>query len=337
MGQVVKAAKVLTNRYGKVYLRVGEALDARALLGAEPWESLSRARRGEQLMAVAERLLHGINREALALPTSLVALAILAHPRRGVRHEELKGRVERIRAFLRSAGVSEGGGVEHVEGILAEALDRFVKGKMLVAQDGPDGRVYTVVTDRRTTLEYYKNAVLHAFAPASYYANAVRAAAGDAQLANRLFWVQQFTLRYEFVLDPDADEAELQRRAVDALVAYGALDADGVTITDAGRLEEIANLTANFLESYLLVLRAVARGPILVKELSRTTLTFAQTLLAADEISRSESLNLQNFDNATRAFREDGALRFVEGKAELVPEVASMVREDLERLLGGSG
>ncbi len=334
VGQVVKAAKVLTNRYGKVYLRVGEPLDARALLGDEPWDTLSRARRGEQLMSIAERLLHGINREALALPTSLVALAILAHPRRGVRHEELKARVERVRAFLRSAGVNEGGGVQHVDGILAEALDRFVKGKMLLAQDGPEGRVYSVVTERRTTLEYYKNAVLHAFAPASYYANAVRAAAGDAALVNRLFWVQQFTLRYEFVLDPDADEAELQRRAIVDLVAYGALDADGVTVSDRSRLEEIGNLTANFLESYLLVLRGVGRGPLVVKDASRSILGFGQTLLAADEIARSESLNLQNIDNAVRAFREDGAMRLVAGKLELVPEVAAMVQDELARLLG---
>lgn len=334
VGQVVKAAKVLTNRYGKVYLRVGEPLDARAELGADPWESLSRPRRGERLMAVAERLLHGINREALALPTSLVALAILAHPRRGVRHEELRARVERIRAFLRSAGVNEGGGLDHVDGILAEALDRFVKGKMLVAQDGPEGRVYTVVTERRTTLEYYKNAVLHAFAPAAYRANAVRAAGADADRVNRLFWVQQFTLRYEFVLDPDADEAELQRRAVEALVAYGALAADGITVVDRARLDEIGNLTANFLESYLLVLKAAARGPVPVKDLSRSTLTYGQTLLAADEIARSEALNLQNIDNAARAFREDGALRVVDGRVERVADVADAVQLDLQSLLG---
>ncbi|MFN7147083.1 MAG: 1-acyl-sn-glycerol-3-phosphate acyltransferase, partial [Myxococcota bacterium] len=171
--QVVKATGVLKNRYGKVYLRVGEPLTAREIFAGEDWRALSKDRRHEILMSAGERILHRINAEAVALPTAIVALAVLAHPRRGLRHAELRARVERVRTFLRSAGVAEGGGMDHVDGILEEALSRFAKNRMVTALEEEHGRVSSIVPERRMTLEYYKNTVLHAFAPAAFYAGAV--------------------------------------------------------------------------------------------------------------------------------------------------------------------
>lgn len=349
--QVVKATSVLKNRYGKVYLRVGQALTARDIAAGDDWSKLSKDRRHELLLAGGERLLHRINTEAVALPTAIVALAILSHARRGLRHAELKARVERVRAFLAAANVQEGGGMSHVDGIIDEALGRFVGGRMLTGLEEEHGRVYSIVPERRVTLEYYKNTVLHAFAPAAFYAGAVRAlgaasvlggelgGAVDRAAVSRLFRLQQFLLRYEFVLDPDADEDTLEARAIVGLSAYGALatGADGVLhVADRGRVGEVANLVANFLESYQLVLRAAknAKGPLAAKDLSRAALTFGKTLLAVDEITRPEALNLVNLENAVRAFAEDGVLRrLADGRLELVSDLATPYAEALGRLL----
>ncbi len=339
--QVAKAAGVLKNRYGKVYLRVGEPLTAREIFSGEDWMRASKDRRHELLMAAGERILHRINVEAVALPTAIVALAVLAHPRRGLRHAELRARVERLRSFLAAAGVSEGGGMSHVDGILEEALSRFAAGRMITELSEEHGRVYSIVSERRVTLEYYKNTVLHAFAPAAFYAGAVRALGQDVvdrAAVARLFRLQQFLLRYEFVLDPDADEETLERRAVTGLEAYGALvrDGDVLRVADRARVGEIANLVANFLESYLLVLRTAknAKGPLAAKDLSREALSFGKTLLAVDEITRPESLNLVNLENAVRSFAEDGVLRRLpDGRLELASDAASTYVETLGRLL----
>lgn len=339
VGQVVKAAKVLFQRYGKVYLRVGAPLTLREALRGADWTAMSRPHRQEVLLSTAEQLLFRVNREALALPTALVALAILAHDRRGLRHGELRARVERMRNFLAAAGVREGGGVAHVDGILAEALDRFVVGRHLNVVDEAGEKVYAIVPEGRTTIEYYKNSVLHAFAPAAYYAAAVRALRSttvDSAAVTRLFTLQQFLLRFEFVLDPDVDVIELEARAVQALSAYGAVEVQGeqVRVTEPVRINEIANLTANFLESYLLVLRTLqSKAPVPQKEIARTALAFGKALLAVGEVVRSEALNLQNLDNAVRAFKEDGVVLVDgEGMARLADSAASY-RADLERLL----
>jgi glycerol-3-phosphate O-acyltransferase len=231
--------------------------------------------------------------------------------------------------------------MRHIDGILEEALARFAKNKMIAELSEEHGRVYSIVAERRVTLEYYKNTVLHAFASAAFYAAAVRALgdeAVDRAAVSQLFQVQQFLLRYEFVLDPDAEERTLEDRAVTALEAYGALvrDGDGVRVADKGRVGEIANLTANFLESYLLVLRAAkaAKGPVSAKDFPREALTFGKTLLAVDELTRPEALNLVNLENAVRAFAEDGVLRKLpDGRLELVTEAADAYLQTLGRLL----
>jgi glycerol-3-phosphate O-acyltransferase len=337
--QVVKATGVLRNRYGKVYLRVGTPLRASDVFAGRRWQDLGKAHRNELLMATGERLLHRINEQAVALPTALVALAVLAHPRRGLRHEDLRARVDRLRAFLAAADVKEGLGMEHLDGIVEEAVGRFIDGRMVQTVEADHGRVYTIVAEKRVTLEYYKNSLMHAFAPAAYLAAAVRAVGPDPAAVARLFRLQQFLLRYEFVLDPDADTDALEARAARALEAYGALrNAEGVLeVADPERLDEIANLSANFLESYLLVLRAAreASGPIARKDLPRRALALGKTLLAADEvITRPEALNLSNLENAVRAFADDGVLQEEAGAGLLAdPEQVDGYAAELQRLL----
>ena len=348
MGQVVKATGVLFKRYGKVYLRVGEPFTLKEALarvgttGAE-WPSLPPSTRQEALQGAAELLLHRINSEALALPTAIVALALLGHPRAGVRHAELVARVERIRQFLAAAGVREGGGLSHVHAIIEEAVARFVRGRLLVRLEAEQDRVYRIVPEGRTTLEYYKNTVLHAFAPAAYVATALRALGTDevdTVAARKLFRMQQFLLRHEFVLDPGLDADQLEARGYSALVAYGALamGADGQPrVVDRARVGEIANLIANFFESYLLVLRAADRGErgagIDAKGLAKDAMSFGKTLLAVDEIYRPESISTQNLENAVRAFREEGVFRVDGGRLHLVNEPFDTWCQTLNRLL----
>ena len=266
-------------------------------------------------------MLYRINAEALALPTAIVAVALLAHPRAGVRHAELVARVARIRQFLVVSGLREGGGVDHVEAIIEEAVARFTSGRLLVRLEAEHDRVYRIVPERRTTLEYYKNTVLHAFVPAAYVASAIRALGSDVVdrvQVQSLFRQQAFLLRHEFVLDPALDTDALEALGVRALCAYGALSEDGSKVVDRARVGEIANLTANFLESYLLVLRAAERAerspsPLDIKSLAKDAMGFGKVLLAVDEIYRPEALSTQNLDNAVRAFKEEGVLTVVDG------------------------
>ena len=277
---------------------------------------------GENAVHVTSHIVHALIRIFLLYPVPLRhLLAGQEHhlPQVPARLVLVAGHV--VLRALRHWPVFSGGGVDHVEAIIEEAVARFTSGRLLVRLDAERDRVYRIVPERRATLEYYKNTVLHAFVPAAYVASAIRALGADVvdrPKVQALFRQQEFLLRHEFVLDPALDTDALEALGVRALCAYGALSADGTTVLDRARVGEIANLTANFLESYLLVLRAAERAerattPMDLKSLAKDAMGFGKVLLAVDEIYRPEALSTQNLDNAVRAFKEEGVLSAVDG------------------------
>lgn len=325
LGQVVKAGGVLRKRFGKVYLRVGEPLPARAVVGpeGESWRSQTRERRREALRATGERLMYRISRSMVVLPTGLVAMGLLCQSRRGIRLTELHARVQRFDALLRRRGAMPAQSLSYGGWAVDEATRRFERDKMLGRLSDEQGDILQVIEDRRITLEYYKNGLIHFVAPVSMLAAAIRAgraaAVVDTEEMERLFTIQVFLLRYEFTLDPEVGLHTLLQGCVAELVEYGALErgSDGsLRIARADRLGELAGLTRNFLESYALVLRAsraMRSRDLGMRQLPPKVQEMGKGLLAVDELRRPECLSMANLENAVRAFREEGVLQFKSG------------------------
>jgi glycerol-3-phosphate O-acyltransferase len=336
ISDIVKARRVLWQRYGRVYLRVGEPLQLRDALSSlgQPWEELDRHRKGEWLRYVGERVLHSINQEALVLPSALVATALLAHHRRGVRRAVVFERCKRLLGFLEASDAKLGASMAWPGHAVEQALESFVKSSKIECFEDEEGPVYRLAEQSRVTLEYYKNSILHLFVPASILALVLRrqlrehgiprgerAEAGlpvDLVAAEIPFRTLAWILRYEFVFDPDSTVSQLLAEATEQLATYGALDGAGeeARVVDPVRLDELANLLANFVESYWLTLHAarsladLALGP---KELVDEIHKVGRGIYAVEEIRRAESLSAVNLRNAVKAFREEGIIQPVEG------------------------
>ncbi len=329
IGDVIKARRVLFQRYGRVYLRVGEPLRLRDALDKlnKPWSELDRERRGEWLQRIGEQVLHRINAEAMVLPSAIVALALLAHHRRGVRRATVFARSERLLAFLEAAGAKLSASMAWPGHAVDEALKRFLEGKKLESFEDEGGTVYRLAEQSRITLEYYKNSLLHFFVPASMMALALRrqirergvpraglpegGMAVDLDQTAAPFHALAWILRYEFVFDPQTTVASMRSEAIERLVAYGALAIeDGqASVVDTGRLDELANLLVNFVESYWLTLHAahgLADRKLGPKELVGEIHKVGRGIYAVEEIRRAESLSAVNIRNAIRAFQEEG-------------------------------
>lgn len=355
IAQLAAASKVVNRRYGRVYLRVGEPIPVRPLLDGVPggWASLDRDHRHELLQDVGERVMHRIARSMVVLPTGLVAMALLASARRGIRHAELFGRCERMLGLLVAEGAVPAVTLSALGWAMDQALHRFQSGRMIARIQDEEGEILQVVDQRRMTLEYYKNGAMYVAVPASLLASAVAARclpsaerpvapgrADDAEVS-RLFRLQVFLLRYEFALDPERTLEAHQARARAALLRYGALvERDGeLALGDPTRLAELAGLTRNFIESYLLVLRAartLRSRDISVDDLPRRIQEIGKGLLAVDELRRPESLSMENLKNAVRALREEGVLQVKVGGGGLQFEDAAhrQYSDDLLGLLG---
>ncbi len=331
ISQVIRARRVLRARYGRVYIRLGEALSVKqTLLSADrPWSEMDREHRGEALQRVGESVLHRINQQALVLPTSLAALALLAHHRRGIRREALFARVERFRSFLERTGAPMSASMAWPGWAVEEAIGRFVGDRKLRVFEDQDGPVYQLAEDGRITLEYYKNNLLHFFVPAALLALALRTQlrdhgiprsgileAGipiDFQPARRGFRTLAWWFRYEFVFDPETTTGKLLDMATEQLADYGALQGDRgeLRVVDADRLHELANLLVNFVESYWLALRGaqgLARKGARARDLEPAIRQLGEGTYAVEEIRRAEALSSVTLKNALRAFKEEGIL-----------------------------
>ncbi len=338
VGELARASKALGKRYGRVFMRVAEPLEVHDLLSKldRPWAELDRDLRTEELNRIADRVMARISRSMVVLPTGIVAMALLAQSRRGIRVAELSARVRRFYDLLLLLGAEPAGSAGRGQWVVDQAVARFTRNKQLRRLADEEGDILQVVPEQRITLEYYKNGLIDFVMGPSLLAAAVRGAISPEQRtagehtapADRvfdLFRLQVYLLRYELTLDPDASLQDMWTGARDAATRHGALapiaeGADPATapleVRDPALLVELAELTRNFLESYQLVLRAarVLRSrDIRSRDLPARIQSVGAGLLAVDELRRPEALSLGNLANAVRAFREEGVLQIKSG------------------------
>lgn len=346
VGAVVKAARVVTKRYGRVYVRVGEPVKLSQELQGRDWPALGRADRKEFLQGLGEELVHHIDRQTVVLPTGLVALALLAQSRPGVPGRVLAARVERFRTLLVRAGAEMSRSLVDPEWARKVALSRFLKDNSVEELAGADDVVYRPRFEKRVTIEYYKNGLLHFLLPASLLSAEIRAAGDEVFDPSGMVEsvrFQLFLLRYEFVLDPAWTEDKVIEVALDQLVQVGAIAQEGDTwrVLEKARVAELAELTLNFLESYYLVLRALPQlknQPLDRDGLATEVRNIGRQFLAVQDVRRPESLSLVNLKNALKAFAEDGVYApKSDGGLITDPDVGRFYVEALRRLMRLNG
>ncbi len=319
VGQLVKARSVLSRRFGRVYLRVGEPLPASEVVDeqrdpetgdvAQPrWSERPTEERKRVLHHIGERILHRIGAVTVVLPTCLAAAALLAHHRRGVRQDELLARIGRFRAFVAARGAMEAASLEHFDQAIRTALDRFTRSGHIEALEADGERVWNVDPGHRIGLEFYKNQLLHYFAPAGFVAMALRARPDEPQPADALLGDVAFlvwTWRVEFRFDPDARVSDLLLDGLEALREHGAVtEEDGLwRVVDPERIGEIYALFRNFVEAYLTVLRSADQlGRHDRKSYVKDLADRSGQLLSAGAVTRPESLSTITLGNAVKAF-----------------------------------
>ena len=346
VGQVVRAHRVLSKRFGRVYVRMGEPILVREIFeaGRVPWPELDREHRKELLQLAGEKLTYRIAQQMVVLPTGLVSLALLSQSRRGIRMGELSARVNRFVPMLRRMGAQSADSLQSVGWAVAEALKRFEKKKMIARLSDAEGEIIRVVDERRITLDYYKNGLVHFVAPVSMLAAAVKAVGDEGALdvdeVLRLFRLQEFLFRYEFTSDPECSVEDSLGKTFDELVAYGALRREGEAyfVADRQLVGELAGVLGNFRESYLLVLsaaRTLRSRDIAARLMPERVFGVGKGLLAVDEITRPEALNMANLKNAVRAYREEGLLTFRVGGGgvQFDEDAWAQYTQDLRRML----
>lgn len=318
---LLNATGVLAHRYGSINLQFGQALtldQMRSELEAD------KKRCNERVIVqhLANRVMDEINRVTAVTPGSLTALALLSSGRRGLSHEDLLARAERLLAVLLAQGVRTTptlvvGGRLRAEAI-QQAAQMFVDGELLRAypaavlvsraksvRAGP-AAVYAIPGSKRLQLDTSKNLILHFMVERAVLATAAYTGAQQSvsvDVAERRFIQLVEMFRNEFRFDPNTTPAEAFQRTKQGMLDSGELTEEDSSLqpgvghhewSGAEWLSCYRRMLQNFLEGYLIAARSAA---ILLneksgeKELVKRALVIGARMHLSGEIDCREALS----------------------------------------------
>jgi glycerol-3-phosphate O-acyltransferase len=318
---LLRSWRLIRENYGKIYLNFGEPMSLRKYLeqaaeSADDPDSPGFEELGYDLVSE-------INRLTLATPGGLIACALLSSGRPARRDEELKKAWRGFYSWLRHRGARMSNTFSAIRDWQEEALIFYQSKKLVEIAYDPliDQRIVSVPAEKRLSLEFYKNNIIHFFlAPAMIALLRLRTRSRETLLVEFRRLKRMF--RFDFVMPGAADEQEL-----DAGLEYFRSEWDSNEET----LKNFAGLIGNFLESYLVALHTLATLPApftTEKDFLERAQKVGEQMYKLREIDRLESLSRLNFQSALKWMRAEGWLKAEQDLLSLSPEAVR--KADLE-------
>lgn len=365
----LKSSELLRHRYGRINMQVGSILtlgEIAAELGV-PLQPLAPAKRRAIVTRLGNRVMDEINRVTAVTPGALSALVLLSHELRGLSHEEVLTRSERLLEVARGLGARTSPTLCTTSGSLRteslrEALQMFVDAG-LVEIENPDqptsgearllagpGAMYAAVERKRLVLDTSKNIIVHFFVERALVALALLALgkpdAPREAVRQRVYDLSRL-FKFEFRFRADAPFDTIFQETLGRMQAEGEVSSDGDRVSPgAGRrgwsgadcLADYAAILRNFLESYRVAARSLA--PLLdkavaEKEMLRRALGLGQRMFLNGEIQRREAVSKPILENAYESLIDQGYLLRRDGKYDRGIELTgrSAVDELEERIV----
>jgi glycerol-3-phosphate O-acyltransferase len=356
VGGLLRSSTILRSKYGRLYVQFGEIIDfaklvedARLEAGVKSDVELSPKDRRAMIQRLAHSVTYQIDRATVVTPAALVASSLLVHRRRGMTHSELRATCEKLLGRLEREGARVAHQIRDENGVLredtlAEAIALFVDGRLLLEHETGDEAIYKVLEERRLSLEYYKNNLLHFFVPAALIGTALLVD-GSATFSKRSMLrarVRELsrTFKYEFMFRTDAEFDVIFDEALGNMIAFGEVEQNAeerlrvAPSADGERVTLYAQMISTYFEAYLLAIRGAGLlldGPLQKKEWWKRTLALGQRMYLAGEIERRESLSQTKLETALKALKDRELVSIGQGDV-LTPGPALTNRTVLKEL-----
>ncbi len=352
---VIRSRKVVKKRYGHVYVNVGEPILFKDYMEKQGLilDELDDRDRQALYRKISYDIALAINRVSVVTPSALAAAAFLAHDRKGIRHDRWQFTLDAFQDYLTHSQAPFSVTFQREYQAVDKAVMLFIREEMITvdgAGQGEAGRseaIYTLQAEKRLTMDYYKNMIIHYFLPVAFVGlSALTTSDNDITfptIANDYAFLKQL-FRHEFIFDDGRSDAEDIRESLVYLKDRGYVDYEGgreaaaVRILGGGKevLKAFAGLLQTYLESYWLVTRSISlierqgrEEKDWLREIRRLGLKFYQD----GEIRRYESLSQQNFQGAVRFLTEAGLIYPMEKETRKIYQVcgAPEMLDDIRR------
>ena len=334
--------QILSRRYGRVYVRVGEPLSAATILAGagRPLGDLEEEERMAFLKGTGERILWEFLRVTPVTPSTVAAVVLLSHDRRGMLVREFVRRCRFLMTYLADRGAVFSNSLTAEPGdALDEALRRFADTKLVqIFEEGDGEDIIAIVPERRLTMDYYKNNIANHLAGGSLAAIAVGRDGRPRPEAVDRFGQLADLLSIDLRTDPDSTPAERAEAALDELERAEVLERDGdeVRVAGAKRASFFRAMLTNVLESYLIAIRGMtvlAREPMTERKLLDRLQKEGRKLYMTEDVTCYEAISKAVLRNAVRRYRDLGVIRVRGKELSLDPESYRRERARLVALM----
>jgi len=345
--------RVLRQRFGKVYVNLGEPIALEGILDnhERAWRTRvfdddTRAGWvGAAVEELAQRIMRNINSAAVVTPINLLAVTLLAMPRQALPQPDLVRQLELYRALLTAFPYSERVTVTALSGeemlVYGESL------RVITREPHALGDIVRMGVDSAVLATYFRNNVLHLFAlpslVACVFVSNARASTLDIQ---RLAWrIYPYVAAELFLRWSEAELPAVVAGVLECLAGHGLIEPDPEmdgwrrpppASAQAMQLSLLAQATLQTIERYYMVVAQLAMagsGAIDQATLEVRCQQTAQRMTLLYGLDSPEFFDRTLFANFIALLRARGVIRAGEdGKLDF-GEVLLRVAQDAQFVL----
>ncbi len=353
IGDLLRAVRVLRQKFGRVYVNVGEpiALDAALQRQVGNWreERVDGEGRAPWVAAVVDELALGImrniNAAAAITPINLLAVTLLAMPRQAMPERELARQCELYRDLLRKAPYDPRVTLTDLDGAAVIAYGESMK--VLQRQPHKLGDLMRISDEMAVLMTYYRNNVLHLFTLPSliacaFIANSVVRTEDIQRLAWRVYPYVAAELFLKWREDELAVEVSKLLQALAGLGVLERLEAEDAwrrpapSSPQAVQLSLLAQASVQTIERYYLAIATLMHagpGVLSSKALAERCQLTAQRITMLYGFNSPEFSDRSMFDNFIALLLRRGVVRNDESGKLVYDEVLERVAADAEFVL----
>ncbi len=353
IGDLLRAVRVLRQKFGRVYVNVGEpiTLDAALQRQVGDWraERIDGEGRAPWVAAVVDDLAFGImrniNAAAAITPINLLAVTLLAMPRQAMAERELARQCELYLDLLRRAPYDPRVTITDLDGAAVIAYGESMQ--VLQRQSHKLGDLLRISDEMAVLMTYYRNNVLHLFTLPSLIACAFIAnSVVRTEDIQRLAWRVYPYVAAELFLKWREDELPaVVAQLLQTLAALGVLERlesedawrrPAPSSPEAVQLSLLAQASVQTIERYYLAIATLmhaGKGELTAKMLAERCQLTAQRITMLYGFNSPEFSDRAMFDNFIALLLRRGVIRNDESGKLVYDEVLLRVAADAEFVL----
>ena len=242
-GELLKAGKVLSRRFGRVYVRTNEPVSLRESLEifGKQWQGVDRDERKSHLKRLAQHVAAEIQDATIVTPSAVASMVLLNHDQRGITRVQFLKAARFVRRWLEFRGAHFSDSWHFPEDALNETLEIFSHAKQVEILPGPPGAeddgeernqdIIAITQDAaaRMALDYNRNTIVFHFVHEAFLCTALLL--GDREnervaRVQRRFDFLRDLFQEEFVFHPDIESEVLLGQAGRRLQEHGIITVD---------------------------------------------------------------------------------------------------------------